>query len=162
MSKLNKYYKLEEQEEIEIKEELSNEEKLRILEFLEAKQERKMLPFLGFFIIIVITMFIVNYHYSHFISDNIFVILIIGIILTLFLGRKMMKISYLRDIITKEKQSLEEEMEVKKNSFEGIITLISKKRMRGHFLERDTYYKEVNKNILYYKDKIISVEKFKK
>lgn len=148
-------------EEIEIKEELSNEEKLRILEFLEAKQERKMLPFLGFFIIIVITMFIVNYHYSHFISDNIFVILIIGIILTLFLGRKMMKISYLRDIITKEKQSLEEEMEVKKNSFEGIITLISKKRMRGHFLERDTYYKEVNKNILYYKDKIISVEKFK-
>lgn len=149
-------------EEIEIKEELSNEEKLRILEFLEAKQERKMLPFLGFFIIIVITMFIVNYHYSHFISDNIFVILIIGIILTLFLGRKMMKISYLRDIITKEKQSLEEEMEVKKNSFEGIITLISKKRMRGHFLERDTYYKEVNKNILYYKDKIISVEKFKK
>lgn len=148
-------------EEIEIKEELSNEEKLRILEFLEAKQERKMLPFLGFFIIIVITMFIVNYHYSHFISDNIFVILIIGIILTLFLGRKMMKISYLRDIITKEKQSLEEEMEDKKNSFEGIITLISKKRMRGHFLERDTYYKEVNKNILYYKDKIISVEKFK-
>lgn len=148
-------------EEIEIKEELSNEEKLRILEFLEAKQEMKMLPFLGFFIIIVITMFIVNYHYSHFISDNIFVILIIGIILTLFLGRKMMKISYLRDIITKEKQSLEEEMEVKKNSFEGIITLISKKRMRGHFLERDTYYKEVNKNILYYKDKIISVEKFK-
>lgn len=148
-------------EEIEIKEELSNEEKLRILEFLEAKQEMKMLPFLGFFIIIVITMFIVNYHYSHFISDNIFVILIIGIILTLFLGRKMMKISYLRDIITKEKQSLEEEMEDKKNSFEGIITLISKKRMRGHFLERDTYYKEVNKNILYYKDKIISVEKFK-
>lgn len=149
-------------EEVEIKEELSNEEKLRILEFLEAKQEMKMLPFLGFFIIIVITMFIVNYHYSHFISDNIFVILIIGIILTLFLGRKMMKISYLRDIITKEKQSLEEEMEIKKNSFEGIITLISKKRMRGHFLERDTYYKEVNKNILYYKDKIISVEKFKK
>lgn len=147
---------------IQQKEELTDEEKLHILEFLEAKQERKMLPFLGFFIIIVITMFIVNYHYSHFISDNIFVILIIGIILTLFLGRKMMKISYLRDIITKEKQSLEEEMEVKKNSFEGIITLISKKRMRGHFLERDTYYKEVNKNILYYKDKIISVEKFKK
>lgn len=151
-------------EEIEIKEELSNEEKLRILEFLEAKQERKMLPFLGFFIIIVITMFIVNY-YTHFIIDNIviiLIILIIGIILTLFLGKKMMKITYLRDIITKEKQSLEQEMEVKKNSFEGIITLISKKRIRGYFLERDTYYKEVNKNILYYKDKIISVEKFKK
>lgn len=147
---------------IQQKEELTDEEKLRILKFLEAKQEMRMLPFLGFYILAIISSFIVEYYYSSFITDNIVIILIIGIILTLFLGKKMMKIVYLCDIIRKEKQSIEQEMEVKKNSFEGIITLISKKRIRGYFLERDTYYKEVNKNILYYKDKIISVEKFKK
>lgn len=36
------------------------------------------------------------------------------------------------------------------------------RKIKGIFLEKDTYYKRIDKNAIYYKDKIISVEKLKK
>lgn len=58
------------------------------------------------------------------------------------------------DMTDLKKEKLQDEKEI----FEGIITLISNTKIKGWFLEKDTCYQEVDNNIIYYKDKIISVQ----
>ena len=149
-------------EEKENPEELTDEEKLALLEFLETKQEKKIFPFLLFYILVIVSHFIVEYCYPHFIWNNFSIIIIIGTIITLFLGRKIVKISDTRNTLTKIKNKHKEAMEEKKNTFAGIILLMPNRKIKGIFLEKDTYYKRIDKNAIFYKDKIISVEKLKK